>query len=155
MMDTTVVERTDPTRLDTIGRGTTIGVVAAVALNLVVLAIGNIGAPIEVVTGWAPDGAPLTVGEVVGTTIVSVAAGGLVLWIASRHWSNALRGWTIAAASVAVASALPLWRLDVDSGSKTALTAMHLLTGVVAIAGQHWAVLPRPGRGAHRQIRST
>lgn len=49
--------------------------------------------------------------------------------------------------SSAVLSAVPLWRLDVDTSSKTALTVMHLLTGVAAIAGH--AATRRSSRG-HR-----
>ena len=39
------------------------------------------------------------------------------------------------AAVVAVISALPLLRLEVDAGSKVALVTMHLVTGAAAIAG--------------------
>jgi hypothetical protein len=42
-----------------------------------------------------------------------------------------------------------LWRLDVDTGSKMALTAMHALTGASAIIGHRIArLMARAGAAA-------
>lgn len=109
--------------------------------------MANVGANVRVVTGWAPDGADLRYAEVVVTAVVAVLLGAGVLWIAARRAPAALRRWTLAAAGGAVASAVPLWRLDVDTGSKLALTIMHLATGACAVAGQHAPTRPAGDQG--------
>jgi hypothetical protein len=52
-----------------------------------------------------------------------------------RRRANGFHVWVSVAAVVAVVSAVPLLRLDIDAGSKVALSAMHLSTGLSAIAG--------------------
>jgi uncharacterized membrane protein len=111
------------------------GIGIALVANLVIFAVGDRGTPTRVVTGWSPDGADLTIFEVVSTTLVAVALGAVVLWRLDRR-PNGFAAWTWVAMIVAVASALPLWRLDVDTASKATLTAMHLTTGAAAITGQ-------------------
>lgn len=115
--------------------GGLVGTVLALASTLAIYVVGNIGAPIRVVTGWAPDGADQTVGEVVITVVVALAAGSVLLAVAQARHTRAWRAWTITAALFAVASAVPLTRLDIDAGSKVALVSMHLATGAAAIAG--------------------
>ena len=117
-------------------RGGLIGAAIAVTGCLVVYAIGNAGAPIRVVTGWSPDGAELTVAEVIATVVVSIALGTGLLALLQRRRPNAWSTWRIVVALVAIASAVPLFGLDVDAGSKVALASMHLTTGVASIAGQ-------------------
>jgi hypothetical protein len=108
--------------------------------------IGRAGEPVRVVSGWAPDGADLSLGEVVIVTVVAVGLGALLLHWMQRH-RDRFRAWTIVAMSVAITTAIPLWRLDVDTGSKVALTCMHLATGAAAVAGQVAARIPaRDGR---------
>jgi hypothetical protein len=113
--------------------GTALGVALAWATTTVVYVIGNLGAPIRVVTGWAPDGADLRVAEYLITSAVAVAAATLALWLLRRR--GAERAWAPLVAIVSVASAVPLWWLDVDTGSKLSLTMMHLLTGTAAVTG--------------------
>ena len=115
--------------------GGAIGTALALASTLVIYLVGSLGAPIRVVTGWAPDGAELTAGEVIITVVVAVAAGAALLGVAQRHHARAWRAWTVTASLFAIASAVPLTRLDVDRGSKIALASMHLATGVAAIVG--------------------
>jgi Family of unknown function (DUF6069) len=126
--------------------GGLLGVALALAGCSVVYVIGNLGAPIRVVTGWAPDGADLTVEEVVITIMVAVTAGAVLLGAAQRRLARPWRAWMITAAVVAVASTLPLFHLDIDAGSKLALASMHLTTGVAAIAGHALVRRPRPVR---------
>jgi len=122
-----------------IARGVALGAMrgAAVALtvNITIWLVGRAGAPVRVVTGWAPDGADLTAGEVIATTVVAVGLGGALLGRMQRR-TDRFRTWVIIVASVAVASALPLCRLDVDTGSKVTLSCMHLATGACVIAAQ-------------------
>jgi hypothetical protein len=115
--------------------GGLVGTGLAVAATFGIYAVGNIGAPIRVVTGWAPDGADLRVVEVVLTVVVAVAAGAVLLALVQSRFALAWRAWTITASLLAVASAVPLTRLNIDRGSKIALATMHLATGAAAIAG--------------------
>jgi hypothetical protein len=100
---------------------------------MAVFLLGNLGAPIRVVTGSNSAGADLSIGEVVVTASVSVVLGGLVLWLLERRRADGLRTWERTAVVVAILSALPLLRLDIDAASKASLVAMHLLTGAAAI----------------------
>jgi hypothetical protein len=115
--------------------GVALGIALAWATTSIVFVVGNLGAPIRVVTGWAPDGADLSAAEYLITSAVAVALGGAALWWMERR-RDRLRAWSLVVAAVSVASALPLWGLDVDAGSKVALTCMHLVTGAAAVAGQ-------------------
>jgi hypothetical protein len=145
------------TQADTLGRpsfegrllsGAALGVALAWLATMVVYAIGNAGSPIRVVTGWAPDGANVTVAEVLITSAVSVSGGALLLRTMERRGAG-IRVWTAIALGVAIVSAVPLWRLDVDTGSKMALTAMHALTGASAIIGHRIArLMARAGAAA-------
>ena len=120
----------------TVAWGALAGVALACVSALIILAIGNVGAPVRVVTGGAPDGADLSVAEVLITSTVAVVLGAALLWFLERRGPNGLRTWTIIAAFVAVASAVPLLRLNVGADSKIALSAMHLATGVSAVSSQ-------------------
>jgi len=136
-----------------VARGTALGVVLAVPATTVVFAIGNLGSPIRVVTGWHPQGADLTVAEVLVTVTISVLAGGVLLWFMDRRRVDWFRPWTAVAGVVTIASAIPLLRLHIDAGSKVSLATMHLLTGIAAIAGQ--AVMRREPPVAHHGCERT
>jgi hypothetical protein len=131
-----------PSRLQTLARsataqGAAIGVGLALAVDSVVYLVGNMGAPVQVITGWSSaTGKDLSYGEVVGTVLAAVVLGALLLAWMLRRRGNGLRRWIVAAAAVAVVSAIPLFRLDIDTGSKLSLASMHLLTGAAAIAAQ-------------------
>ena len=136
---------TEPTRrgsLRTTAAGGAIGAVVGSAGALAVLAIANIGSPVRVITGWAPDGVDLGVADVVITTIVSVAIAAVGLAVLERVSRRGLSTWTIAVAAVTVLSCLPLWRLDLDTGSKAALSMMHLVVGAVVIGAQRFVRRP-------------
>lgn len=128
--------------------GTATGILAAWAATMVIFLIADLGAPVRVITGWAPDGADLTIAEVLLTAAATIGLAGMALWWWERRSPDALRRWTIAVAVLAALSAVPLWRLDIDTGSKAALTLMHLATGACAVLGQH--LRPRPAALAPR-----
>jgi hypothetical protein len=115
--------------------GTALGLALAVGGDLVVHLLGNLGAPVQTVTGWAPDGADLRVAEVVITAATAVVLGTAALWLMQRRGADRFGLWVRLAVGTAVVSALPLLRLEVDAGSKVTLVAMHLVTGAAAIAG--------------------
>jgi hypothetical protein len=120
----------------TIATGSAIGAGLALLATLVVYLIGNGGAPIRVVTGWQPDGADLTVVEVVIASITWVMIGAVALWLMERRLTHAFRRWIVLAGATTIVSLVPLLGLDVDAGSKLALCAMHIVTGASTIAGQ-------------------
>lgn len=129
---------TPPTavRAHRVARGAALGVVVAWIATTIVYVIGNAGANVRVVTGWAPNGIDLRYIDVLVTVAASVGLGAMLLWVTERRSTHAFRAWAIVAIGVAVLSAVPLWQLDVDTGSKTALTLMHLATGVAAVGAQ-------------------
>ena len=120
----------------TLTTGIAIGAGLALLANLVVYLIGDAGAPIRVVTGWEPDGADLTLIEVVIASIVWVTIGAAVLWLMERRLTVAFRRWIVLAAATTIASLVPLLGLDADAGSKLALSAMHIVVGASTITGQ-------------------
>lgn len=132
---TTIATAAAPATRPTL-RGAVLGTASAVAATTGLFALGAIGTDVQVVTGWAPDGADLRYGEVVATVALAVVAGAGLLALLERWSASALRTWTAIAVAVTVLSTLPLWRLEVDAGSKLWLTAMHLATGACAIAAQ-------------------
>ena len=99
--------------------------------SLVVYLIGAAGAPIRVVTGWQPDGADLTLVEVVIASITWVMIGAAALWLMERRLTRAFRRWVVLASATTVASLAPLLGPDVDAGSKLASCAMHIVTGAL------------------------
>jgi membrane protein implicated in regulation of membrane protease activity len=138
MTASTTLERTTRPHgtVGTIATGGAIGLVLALVGAAVVFLIGNAGAPTRVVTGWAPDGADLTMIDVTVTTVSSVVAGALLLWVLERFAARGFAIWVAIAAVVTVVSFLPLWQLEVDTASKVTLSVMHVVVGIAAIAGQ-------------------
>ncbi len=120
----------------TLATGAAIGAGLALLANLVVYLIGNIGAPIRVVTGWEPDGADLTFVEVVIGSIVWVMIAAAALWLMEHRVTHAFRRWIVLAAVTTMVSLVPLLGLDADAGSKLALSVMHIVVGTSAITGQ-------------------
>lgn len=126
---------TTPANAPSVTARTFVAAAFAVAGNTLVWALGRVGEPIRVVIGSDGEPEPLAWSHVAVTTIVSIALGGLAL-AAVRRRGRSDRTWAIAALAIAVVSAAPLWRLDVDATSKALLTAMHLLTGACCISAQ-------------------
>src|SRR4051794_41876724 len=91
-------------------RGTLVGIAAAFVATAAVYAIGNLGAPIRVVTGWSPDGADLTLAEVSITAVSAVALGGLLLWWMERRWTRSFTAWGGIGGDVAGGFPAPLLR---------------------------------------------
>lgn len=123
--------------------GTGLGILAAWLADLTILAFATTDAPVRVVTGWAPDGADLTVAETLLTSGSAVILAGAGLWSWQRRDPEAIRRWSLVVMSLAVLSAVPLWRLDVDTASKIALSMMHLATGACAVIGQRMPSMTR------------
>lgn len=124
-------------RLKAAVAGAGAGIVGALAIKFV----ADAGAPVMVVTGWAPDGTRISVLEIVLTVAVVVALGAALLYALDRRGESSKRFalWACIAIAVALSSAVPLWRLDVDTQSKVALTLMHLWTGTACILALRWS----------------
>ncbi len=119
-----------------IALGGLIGIGCALVANLVVFAVGNIGAPLQVVAPGDTLAADLPVGAVIGASILPIVVGAIRLWVLERFLANGFRVWTILVVALAVVSIASPAGLDVDTGSKLALGAMHLLVGAAAVVGQ-------------------
>jgi hypothetical protein len=132
-----VVTTTPRATMPAVARGAVIGGALALVADLAIWGIGKATTPVQVVSGWAPGGADVSAFEVVATAVVSVALGAALLAVLSRFGRDAFPRWAALALAVAVVSSVPLWGLPVGTGSKAALTVMHLLTGVAAVAGQY------------------
>jgi hypothetical protein len=104
-------------------------------VNTAVYLVADVGAPVEVVTGWEPDGAELRLVDVIGAAVTWVVIGGAGLWFLERFRADGFRLWTVLAATIAVVSIIPLFRLDIDAASLVALSVMHLVVGAAAIGG--------------------
>jgi hypothetical protein len=104
----------------------------AVGVNTLVWAFGRIGEPIRVIIGRNAEPEALAWFHVAITTVLAVVLGGLALAVMRRR--NRVRAWVMTALAIAVGSAAPLWRLDIDTKSKVLLTVMHLCTGMCCVA---------------------
>ena len=120
-------------------RGTGVAIGLALAVNLVVFLVGTAGAPVRVITGWAPDGTDLRYADVVVATVGLLALGTGVLWLLQRWRADALRVWSWLVVAFTLLSIPPVLRLDIDTGSKLTLSLMHLVVGAAALVGQRGA----------------
>lgn len=119
-----------------LAKGAAIGSAIALVANLIVFVIGNAGAPLQVVVGGDTEASDLPVGAVIGASIVPLLLGAIGLWLAYRFLPKSFTIWSAVVAVLAVVSIVGPLGLDIDTGSKVALTVMHLTTGAAAIIGQ-------------------
>jgi hypothetical protein len=126
-------DRTQPSRL---AKGAAAGALLALVVNIVVYAVGNMGAALRVNGGDSGTGDELQIGAVIFATVIWVVIGALALWGLQRVRADGFRIWAVAAVGVALLSLIPVAGLDVDTGSKVALAVLHLAVGVFAVAGQ-------------------
>jgi hypothetical protein len=142
-MNTTLTASTTATTATTrptaagrrVAAGTAAGVVLVTVANAAVFLVGDIGAPVRVVTGWEPDGVAMRLADVLVASVTWVLIGAAGLWLLERFRADGFRIWTGLAIAIAVLSIIPLFRLDIDAGSKVTLSVMHLVVGAAAIAG--------------------
>ena len=139
-MTTTIA---DPTRPDThtptpatIAKGAGIGIGLALVTNVIVFAIGNAGAPLQVIMNGDTKPTDLAIAAVIAASIAPVIVGAVGLWVLQRFLDNGFRIWAIAALGLAAASVAAPLGLDISTDSKVALTLMHLAVGVSAVVGQ-------------------
>lgn len=119
----------------TLARGAGIGIGLALVLNLIVYAVGNAGAPLQVVANGDTIASDLPAGAVVLASTVPLLLGTVGLGLLQKFLAKGTRIWVILVGALTVASVAGPLALDVDSGSQVALIVMHLATGAVAIVG--------------------
>ena len=134
---------TGPTRTEThtpapatIAKGAGIGIGLALVTNVIVFAIGNAGAPLQVIMNGDTKPTDLAIAAVVAASIAPVIVGAIGLWVLQRFLDNGFRIWAIAALVLAVASVAPPVGLDINTDSKLSLAIMHLVVGASAVVGQ-------------------
>jgi len=121
--------------LATILKGGGIGIVFAAVANVVIFLIGNAGAPLQVETGGNPAVEDLNVFAVLISSTLFVIIGAVGAWVFERFLPNGFRIWSIVAVVLAAASVVPVNGFDVGNDSRLAVSAMHLMVAVAAIAG--------------------
>ena len=121
-------------------RGAATAVGRALALNLVAFGLA-LAAGVDVVIPASPgatDLASLSIGLVIGATVVPLLAGTAILFGLLRFTARPIAIWRTAALGVAVLSMGPILQIDAGTANAVSLAVLHLLTGVVAAF-----VLPR------------
>ena len=69
-------------------------------------------------------------------SVAWLVIGAIGLWVSQRLFRRGLAIWVTGAALITVASVIPAFAMDVDTGSKVALTVMHVVVAVAAVTGQ-------------------
>ena len=134
---------TSPTRTEThtpapatIAKGAGIGIGLALVTNVIVFAIGNAGAPLQVIMNGDTKPTDLAIAAVIAASIAPVIVGAIGLWVLQRFLDNGFRIWTITALVIALASVAGPVGLDINTDSKLSLAIMHLVVGASAVVGQ-------------------
>lgn len=116
-------------------KGAALGAAAALVANLAIFLVGNAGAPLQVVTPGDTVASDLPIGAVIAASIVPLLLGTAVLWGLQKWRPNGATIWMWTAATLGVVSIASPASLDVDTGSKIALSIMHVATAVAAVVG--------------------
>lgn len=116
-----------------------LGIVAAVAANLIVYAVGSAAG-----ATWLANGQTVNWYVVIIATVVAMVVGGAVTWLVSRVWDRGIvvMAWVGLAFGVLTAPSPLLASPNAPTG--WSLAAMHVLTAVAWFA----AVRPRSGTTA-------
>ena len=136
--DTTSGTRTRAS-VRTLGVGLGLGALAAIVTNGLVFAVANLGAPIQVESGGDPKLVDLGLADVLVASVAWLVIGAAGLWVCEKLFARGFAIWAIGASVITAASIVPVLALDVDAGSKVALTVAHVVVAVAAVGGQYWA----------------
>ena len=115
-------------------RASGLAVVAAVAVNLLILAIGT-AADASFVVVDNGDPADVTAPLIVAATVVPLVAGFLVAALLARRRPGWVRPLALVAAAFAVLSVAGPIAADTDGGTVAALAVMHLVVGAAFVGG--------------------
>jgi hypothetical protein len=124
-------------------QGVVLGAVLAAIVNVIIFAIGNKGAHVQVIATRGQAPVDLSVGRVIGACVFSIVLGGIGLLIIRRIRPNGFTLWASIAAIVAVVTISGPMSQKIATDSKVTLSIMHLVTGVAAIFAQ--AAMTRGG----------
>jgi Family of unknown function (DUF6069) len=122
-------------------RASGLAIVAAVAVNLVILAIGT-AADASFVVVDNGDPADVTALVVAAATAIPLLAGFLVAALLARWRPRWVRPLALVAAAIAVVSVAGPFAADTDTGTAAALALMHVVVGAAYLGGTE-AARPR------------
>ena len=111
-----------------------LALVAAIAVNLVILAIGT-AADASFVVVDNGDPADVTALVVVAATAIPLVAGFLVAALLARWRPRWVRPLALVAAAFAVVSIAGPFVADTDTGTAASLAVMHLVIGAAYLGG--------------------
>ncbi len=120
----------------TLGVGLGLGALAAVVANSLVFAVANLGAPIHVPSGTGSEVVDLGLADILVASIAWLVIGAVGLWVCEKLFARGFAIWAIGAVVITAASIVPVVALDVDAGSKVALSVAHVVVVVAAVGGQ-------------------
>jgi uncharacterized membrane protein YqjE len=130
-----VARPTPPTLIKGFGASVAMGFVA----NTIVWLVGRVGKPIAVIETDGKPPVDLALIRVLAATLFAMILGTIALFVIEKIRANSFSLWGVLVMVIAVVTIFGPLSLKIDSGSKVALSAMHLLTGASAIVG-HWFV---------------
>lgn len=115
-------------------KGTTLAVVLALVLNLLLFLIGNrLGvsylAQQPGAAGWQPVG----LGMVVAASVVTAVAAGIGLWLLTRFMDNPLTVFMWIAGILALLSLFMPYTMTRDTGTFATLGLMHVGSGLAIV----------------------
>lgn len=117
-------------------QGTFLGIALAVILNWIVYFISSTrGVGFLVQQPISPDPQPVTLFSILIVSIISIAAGGLALWILDRVTANPLAVFLWLTAVVGLISIIFLYQSALGLGSFASLGLMHIVTATAAALG--------------------
>ncbi|MFE9561210.1 DUF6069 family protein [Streptomyces sp. NPDC006487] len=110
-----------------------IGAIGAVVVNLIVLAVAKLaGAPLVIVNGATEH--PITVGGVIGASVVPLAVGTGAAFLLALWKPVFLRIAQYVGGGLALLSAAGPLSSGADGGTVAALSLMHITLGVAVVA---------------------
>ncbi|HWH00381.1 MAG TPA: DUF6069 family protein [Pilimelia sp.] len=124
------------------------GAAVAAAVNLLIFAGARLAGADLVLDASRARPYPITAGGVLFSSVVPMVAGIALAALLSLLWSGFLRVAQVTGALLAVATLAGPLTSEADGGTVAALTAMHLVSGVVVVAALEAVRRHRRGRPA-------
>lgn len=115
-------------------RGTSLAVVLAVVLNLIIYVVGSSrGVSFLTQPPGAADWQPVSLGMVVVVSVVTAVTAGLVLWLLARFIDNPLNLFMWLAGILALLSLIMPYTMTRSTGTFAALGLMHVGSGLAIV----------------------
>lgn len=115
-------------------RGTSLAVVLAVVLNLIIYVVGSSrGVSFLTQPPGAADWQPVSMGMVVVVSVGTAVAAGLVLWLLARFMDSPLNLFMWLAGILALLSLIMPYTMTRSTGTFAALGLMHVGSGLAIV----------------------